>query len=72
MRMDLYRLHEILQTESGRAHFRSHYPDEMSWYESAVRSGFSDSMVQAVLMTLWQQEMERNAGPFCERLEAGA
>ena len=70
MKMDLRKLHEVLQTEEGRRHFTSHYPEEMGWYERALKNRSGNSMVQAVLMAMWQQEMERDDGSFCERLAA--
>ena len=70
--MDLKRLNEILMSESGRAHFESHYPDLMSWYDEHIGLGLQSSIVQASLKAMWQQEMERHAESFCESLETGA
>jgi hypothetical protein len=52
--MDLLRLHEVLQSASGREHFMALYPDLMEWYESHLSSGFESSLVQASLAALWQ------------------
>lgn len=68
IRMDLRRLHEILQDASGREHFASRYPDLISWYDENVSKGIQDSLVQASLSAMWQQEMDRDAESFCRRL----
>jgi len=61
-KMDLRRLYEILQGDSGRARFESRYPDLMEWYNQYVGRGFGNEFVQASLQAIWQQEMERDAG----------
>lgn len=66
MKMDLGRLHALLQSESGRARFTELYPNEMALYNP---NRFNSPMVQAVLKAMWQMEMERDGQSFCEYLE---
>jgi hypothetical protein len=72
IKMDLQRMNELLQSESGRAYFVSRYPEEMDWYDQNISSGLGCPVVQAILMGMWQQEMERDAKSVSNRLDGRA